>query len=66
MALSPYFTDDELASRIRIQFDYDNMWDMDFKTIFSHIIERENDYFLRLRGKKLSIDKITGEVTVIE
>ena len=63
MALSPYFSDEDLISQLRVQFDYDKMFDFDFKQIFSQIVERENDYFLRLRGRQFSIDKRTGGVT---
>ena len=47
MALSPYFTDEELISQLRLQFDYDDMWDIDFTTIFQSI-EEEDDFFSHL------------------
>lgn len=65
MALSPYFTDDELLSQLRLQFDYDEMFDFDFRQIFSQIVERDNDFYLRFRGKEFSIDKRTGGVTLL-
>ena len=63
MAISPYFTDDDLISQLRVQFDVDEMYDFDFKQILGQVEERDNDYFLRFRGKQFSIDKITGGVT---
>lgn len=65
MALSPYFTDDELLSQLRLQFDYDEMFDFDFRQIFSQIVERDNDFYLRFRSKEFSIDKRTGGVTLL-
>lgn len=60
MALSPYFSDEELISNLRTQFDYEEMFDVDFKQLFHQIEEREKDYFLRFRGRRFSIDKITA------
>ena len=45
MALSPYFTDDELISQLRLQFDWEDMWDIDFTTIFQSI-EDIGDYYV--------------------
>ena len=66
MALSLYFTDEDLISQLRVQFSYDEMHDLDWKTIFNQIEERERDYFLRFRGRKFSINKITGGVTEVK
>ena len=44
MALSPYFTDEELISQLRLQFDWEDMWDVDFTTIFQ-AIEDLGDYY---------------------
>jgi len=66
MALSPYFTDEELISQLRMQFDYDDMWDIDFTTIFQSI-EDLGDYFsLNFRNRVFHIDKITGIVVEVE
>lgn len=65
MAISPYFSDEDLIAQLRLQFDYDKMHDMNFKEIFNQIEERDRDYFLRLRGRKFSIDKRTGGVTEV-
>lgn len=66
MALSYYFTDEELISQLRLQFEYEDMWDIDFTTIFQ-AIEDEGDYFsLNFRNRCFHIDKITGIVTEVE
>ena len=66
MALSPYFTDEELISQLRMQFDYDDMWDIDFTTIFQSI-EDMGDYFsLNFRNRVFHNDKITGIVVEVE
>lgn len=64
--ISDYFTDEELETQIRQQFDPEEMWDMDFKTIFGQIEDNGNDYYeLRLRNRTFHIDKITAAITEI-
>lgn len=66
MALSEYFTDEELISQLRLQFDWEEMWDIDFTTIFQSI-EDMGDYFsLNFRNRVFHIDKITGIVVEVE
>ena len=66
MALSEYFTDEELISQLRLQFEWEEMWDIDFTTIFQSI-EDMGDYFtLNLRNRVFHIDKITGIVVEVE
>ena len=31
MVVSEYFSDDDLESQLRLHFDYEEMWDIDFK-----------------------------------
>jgi len=60
MALSEYFTDEELICQLRLQFEWEEMWDIDFTTIFQSI-EDMGDYFcLNFRNRVFHIDKITG------
>lgn len=66
MALSPYFTDEELISQLRLQFDYDDMWDIDFTTIFQSIEEEDDFFTLNFRNRCFLIDKITGIVIEVE
>ena len=64
--ISEYFTDEELETQIRQQFEPEEMWDMDFKTIFNQIEDNDQNYFeLQLRNRTFHIDKITGTVTEI-
>ena len=57
---SDYFTEEDLISQLKLQFEYDEMFDVDFESFFNQIVERENDFFFKFRGRKFSIDKITG------
>ena len=66
MALSPYFTDEELISQLRLQFDYDDMWDIDFTTIFFFFVALGDYFSLNFRNRCFHIDKITGIVVEVE
>ena len=66
MALSPYFTDEELISQLRLQFDWDEMWDIDFTTIFQAIDDIGDCFRLEFRNRCFHIDKITGLVVEVE
>lgn len=69
MSFSEFFTDDDLCNQLRCQFDDQEQWDIDFTTIFGLIVDRGIDYYLEFRGRKFSIDKLTGfvsELGVIE
>lgn len=66
MAISPFFTDEDLISQLRVQFDYEQMYDFDFKQILGQVEDRGDDYFLRFRGRKFSIDKMTGGITEVK
>ncbi len=63
MSFSEYFTDDELCNQLRLQFKDTEQWDIDFTTVFNLIVDRGIDYYLEFRGRKFSIDKLTGFVT---
>ena len=60
--LSPYFTDEDLESQLRLQFEEDEMHTMNFKTVFNQVQDEGDCLSLRLRGRKFNIDKITGIV----
>lgn len=66
MALSPYFTDEELISQLRLQFDWEDMWDVDFTTIFQAIEDLGDYYSLNFRNRCFRINKITGGVVEVE
>ena len=64
--ISEYFTDEDLEQSLRLQFDYDEMFDMDFRTVFSQIEDIGGVLQLKLRGRTFNIDKITGGVSEVE
>lgn len=66
MAVEGNFTIDELCTQIRLCFDYYEMYDFNPKQFISQMEESDDGsyYILRLRGKKLVIDKRTGGVRV--
>ena len=66
MAVSDFFTDEELCTQLRLQFEEEEMWDTDFRVFFNQIIDRGADLYLELRGRHFSIDKITGDVTEVK
>ena len=64
--ISEYFTDEDLEQSLRLQFEYDEMWSMDFRSVFNQISD-EGDYLqLKLRGRIFRIDKITGGVSEVK
>lgn len=66
MPFSPYFSDEDLETQLRLQFEVDEMFDMDFSTIFNQIVDNgKNKYYLRLRNREFLIDKISGSVEEI-
>ena len=65
MSFSEYFTDDELCNQLRAHFEDSEQWDIDFTTVFNLIIERGIEYYIEFRGRKFSIDKLTGFVTEV-
>ena len=65
-SISEYFTDEDLEQQLRLQFDYGEMWDMDFRTVFSQIEDVGDVFQLRLRNRLFNIDKVTGGVTEVE
>ena len=64
--VSDYFTDEDLEQQLRLQFDDDGMWDMDFRTVFSQITDEGDCLQLKLRGRTFNIDKITAGITEVE
>lgn len=65
MSFSDNFTDEDLCSQLRMQCDIDEQWDIDFTTVFQYIIDRGVDFYLEFRGRKFSIDKLTGGVSEV-
>lgn len=67
MALSDYFTDDELISQLKMYFELEEMWNIDFNSCLSQVSEYNEDYFfLNIKNKNFIIEKITGIVQEVE
>lgn len=64
-SISPYFTDEDLEIQLRLQFNYDEMFDMDFRTVFGQIEDVGECFQLKLRNRVFNIDKITGIVSEV-
>ena len=64
--VSPFFTDEELATQLMVQFDEEEMYTMDYRTVFNQIEDIGDCLRLRLRGKVFNIDKITGVVEEVK
>lgn len=60
--VSDYFTDEDLEQSLRTMFEYEEMFDMDFRTVFSQISDDGDFFKLNLRGRCFKIDKVTGGV----
>lgn len=65
MVVSEFFTDEELISQLRLFFDDESKWDTDFHVFLNNIVDRGGDLYLTIRGRKFSIDKITGVVSEV-
>ena len=65
MAVSEYFTDDELETQLRMQFDYDKMWTINFRNFFNNIIDNGSYLYLKIYDREFNIDPLTGVVTEV-
>lgn len=62
MAISEYYTNEELISQLRMFFDSEE--DIDFNSCLSQIIEiDENTFELKIKSKTFKINKILCNVT---
>ena len=67
MALSIFFSDDEVISQLRAFFDLEVMWTIDFKACLSQVEDYdENLFFLKIKDRNFFIDKITGSVSEVD
>ena len=67
MALSDYFTDDEVISQLKMYFELEEMWNIDFNSCLSQVSEyNEGYFFLNIKNKNFVIEKITGMVEEVE
>lgn len=65
MALSEFCTDEDIINNLRSLFDPEEQFDTDFQMIFNMMLDRGLDFYLVFRGRKFSIDKVTGAVSEI-
>ena len=63
MSVSDYFTDEELESQLRLQYDDEEQWTIDYRLFFNQIEDTGDSLYLKINDREFSIDKITGEVT---
>lgn len=67
MALSIFFSDDEVISQLRAYFELNEMWSIDFNACLSQVEDYdENSFFLKINDKNFVIDKITGSVSEVD
>ena len=67
MALSIYFSDEEVISQLRVFFNLDEMFNIDFKACLSQVEDYDGNYFyLKIKDKNFIIEKITGIVEEVE
>lgn len=67
MALSAFFSDDEVISQLSAFFSLDEMFKIDFKACLSQVEDYdENLFYLKINGRNFIIEKITGIVEEVE
>lgn len=64
--ISPYFTDEDLCSQLRLQYSMEEMWRIDFKALLKQIVDIGECYRLQIKGRTFNIDKVTGSVKEVE
>ena len=61
--VSDYYSDEDLEAELRGFFDEDEMWNIDFKTLFKQIEDYNDIYFtLNIKDRTFYIGKINCEV----
>ena len=63
--LTPYVSDDEICSQLRMFFSLEQQWTIDFANLLSQAVDRGEYYTLQIIGKRFKIHKITGSVTEV-
>jgi len=64
--VSPYFSDEELVSQLRMQYGLEEMWNIDFQSLLSQIVDVGECLQLQIKGRTFNIDKVTGGVTEVK
>ncbi len=63
--ISPYFSDEDLEHQLRLQFELEEMFTMDFRSVFNQITDEGEYLQLKLRNRIFHIDKVTGGVSEV-
>ena len=63
--VSPYYTDEELCSQLRVHFDREEMWTIDFQALLSQITDMGEFYRLKVKGRVFNVDKVTANVVEV-
>lgn len=66
MALTEYCSEEDIINNLRGFFEPEEQFDTDFKMIINRLIDRGLDFYLVFRGRKFSIDKITGAIVEVD
>ena len=65
-SISPYFSDDDVCTQLRMQYSSDEMWNIDFKTLLKQVVEKGDVFELKIKERLFQIDKITGGVVEVK
>ena len=61
-----YFTIDSLETQLRSCFDYDEMWNINFKEHINKMTEVPEGFELIIKNKRILVDKFSGLVLSVE
>ena len=64
--VSPYYSDEELCSQLRLHFSREEMWSIDFQSLLSQIVDMGDYFRLIVKGRVFNIDKVTANVVEVE
>ena len=65
-SISPYFSDEDVCTQLRMQYSSDEMWNIDFKTLLKQVVEKGDVFELKIKERLFQIDKITGGVVEVK
>ena len=61
-----YFTVDSLETQLRSCFEYEEMWNIDFKPYINKMTEVPEGLEIKVKNKTILVDKFTGLVLSVE
>ena len=64
--LTPYTTDEEICSQLRMFFSVEEMWSIDFMNLLSQAVPRGDSFVLDIMGRRFKIMKVTGSVVEVK